>query len=91
MQTANTILEQLGGRHFIAMTGARNFIGSGDTLRFALPAPRCLIAVTLDPSDTYTVRRLSRTTGAEQERREGVYCDELQRTFSALTGLATRL
>lgn len=40
MTTAQTILEQLGGRAFIAMTGAKNLAGSEEDryLQFDLPA-----------------------------------------------------
>ena len=37
MTIANTILEQLGGNKFIAMTGAKNFLSNGSTLRMTLP------------------------------------------------------
>jgi len=37
LTVANTILEQLGGRKFIAMTGARNFVGDFSGLSFRLP------------------------------------------------------
>ena len=37
MTIANTILEQLGGNKFIAMTGAKNFVSDGNTLRMTLP------------------------------------------------------
>ena len=37
MEVANTILEQLGGRQFQAMTGASQFVGSKNSLSFRLP------------------------------------------------------
>lgn len=37
MDVANTILRQLGGNRFIAMTGAKNFLSDGNTLRMTLP------------------------------------------------------
>lgn len=37
MSIAETILQQLGGNRFIAMTGAKNFLSDGNTLRMTLP------------------------------------------------------
>ena len=37
MKVANTILEQLGGQKFLAMTGANHLVADGNTLRMALP------------------------------------------------------
>lgn len=37
MTIAQTILSQLGGNRFIAMTGAKNLINCGDALQFNLP------------------------------------------------------
>ena len=90
MTIAATILHQLGGARFAFMTGAKTFIDSGDTLRFTLPRPRALMSITLDASDTYTVRRLSRT-GRETDRRDGVYADQLRDVFTSMTGLYTSL
>ena len=56
MTVANTILEQLGGNKFIAMTGAKNFLSDGNTLRMTLPKNRSKanrLYVTLDTTDTY--------------------------------------
>lgn len=37
MTVANTILEQLGGSKFLAMTGAKNLLADGNTLLMTLP------------------------------------------------------
>ncbi len=34
LTVAKTILEQLGGELFVAMTGAKNFVGTEDSLTF---------------------------------------------------------
>lgn len=94
---ANTILEQLGGRQFLSMTGARALVGHPRALSFLLPriaqngANR--VTVTLDASDTYTVtfaryRKLTDTTVAEVSF---VYADQLRDVFTSATGLHTRL
>lgn len=98
-EVANTILAQLGGRRFIAMTGTKNFVGSDTYLQFDLPrgcankATKC--RVTLDADDTYTVeffkwnaRKLEMPTVGETS---GVYCDMLQSVFTDATGMFTSL
>jgi hypothetical protein len=37
MTISATILDQLGGNRFVAMTGAKNFVASVDALSFQLP------------------------------------------------------
>jgi hypothetical protein len=37
-EVAETILEQLGGKRFIVMTGAKHFAADGNALRFRLPS-----------------------------------------------------
>ena len=57
-EVAKTILAQLGGKRFIAMTGANSFTGSADELTFKLPTRGKMRAVKikLEPSDTYTFK-----------------------------------
>lgn len=60
MTVANTILAQLGGNKFRAMTGAKSFAGDKDSLTFKLPARFAKDGITavkikLEPTDTYTV------------------------------------
>jgi hypothetical protein len=57
---ANTILQQLGGNQFIAMTGSSKFIAvdGGNTLlmKLVLNKSGCnVLRVTLDADDTYTM------------------------------------
>ncbi len=84
MSIAQTILEQLGGNKFIAMTGSRNFVSDGNTLRMQL-AKNCSKAnrlyITLDADDTYTMhffmyragRFNSKTCTFSQDKQEDVY------------------
>lgn len=100
MTVAKTILEQLGGRKFTVMTGAKNYIGDANSLTFRLPGAGgfCkdginVVKVTLDPSDTYTVV-FSRLRGAKLtvvSQSSDVYADVLQDVFTRATGLATSL
>lgn len=101
MTVANTILAQLGGNRFIAMTGACSFSGSADELTFRLPTRGKMRAVKikLEPSDTYTFRvvesRGSMAKGnfeiVETSKAEDVYCDMLEEVFTEATGLYTSL
>lgn len=59
MEIARTILEQLGGNKFLAMTGAKNLIADGNTLSMTLPknmSKANRLSITLEGDDTYTVR-----------------------------------
>ena len=94
---AETILEQLGGRQFLLMTGARNLFHSriqgNPALTFALPIGDKKVrkmAVQLTCMDDYTMTAYDRM-GNELERRETVYCDQLREVFHAITGLVPTL
>jgi len=99
--TAQTILSQLGGNRFIAMTGCSNFGSTPNSLSFKLPrgcvknkATHCVI--TLDASDTYTVEFVKcnmRATVYRQVVAETsmVYAESLTELFTAATGLEVRL
>lgn len=89
LTVANTILEQLGGRRFIAMTGSKNFLGTDNRLAFKLPRGR-IVKITLTAMDDYMVELLT-SAGRPIGYREGVYCDTLCTTFETLTGLRTSL
>lgn len=99
LTVAKTILQQLGGSHFRVMTGARNFVGSDDSLMFDLPP--CdfklkdidRVRITLTPMDVYEVAFCTRKGGqlAVVETVEDVYCDTLRDVFERVTGLLTSL
>ncbi len=98
LTVAQTILAQLGGARFRAMTGASSFSSGPNTLGFRLP-PRSAkngikaVVVTLDPSDTYTVVFLKVSKLAVVKVREvsGLYADQLCEVFTETTGLYTSL
>lgn len=108
MRVADTILQQLSGNRFLVMTGAKNLIADGNTLRMTLPRNSSganRLAITLDASDTYTMRfykytagRLNKKTFSWSEDKvteivtvDGVYCDMLQSIFTETTGMYTYL
>lgn len=101
---AQTILTQLGGGRFSAMTGAKDFIGSEaeKSLTFRLPSNFALkginrVKIALDWTDTYTVEAMKVTKCrigykvTPIEKRELVYAEDLQKVFTAMTGLDTHL
>lgn len=59
MSTAKTILAQLGGNKFLAMTGAKNLLDTGDGLSMHLPqngSKAKYLSIKLDrKTDTYTM------------------------------------
>ena len=66
MTVANIILDQLGGNKFIAMTGAKNFLADGNTLRMTLPknmSKANRLYITLEADDTYTMYFFKFTAG----------------------------
>ena len=107
MNMAHTILKQLGGSKFLAMTGAIP-VTDGNTLRIHLKKNQSKanrLYITLEADDTYTMRffryiagRLDKKTFEWKEEKvteiktiEGVYCDMLQEIFTEVTGMYTHL
>lgn len=97
MTVANTILAQLGGRRFLAMTGAKNLTGDSNSLTFRIPmrtidGSNC-VKITLTAMDDYTVEFLSVRAGKVTPKtyREGIYNTDLQEVFTRVTGLHTSL
>lgn len=95
---ATTILQQLGGNKFLAMTGAKNLLSSADSLQFRLPSvgrkgePNAL-RITLKASDTYEIKAY-RVRGLNCDllnTHDDVYAENLRETFELITGLLTRL
>lgn len=66
MKVADTILEQLGGNKFLAMTGANHLLSDGNTLRMNLPknaSKANRLWITLNADDTYTMNFFKFTAG----------------------------
>ncbi len=100
METANTILAQLGGGKFLAMTGAKGLLAlsAPNGLQFKLPANFARdginsVRILLDPSDTYTVEfwKVRGTSIKQISTLSDVYADQLQAVFTQATGLDTHL
>lgn len=105
LRIAETILQQLGGNRFIAMTGAKNFVGDDYSLSMTLPrnASRAnRLKITLTPMDDYTMEFTRQTVGHLTKNYkwiegktetvktfDGIYCDQLQELFTSVTGMYT--
>jgi len=95
-QVAKTILQQLGGNKFIAMTGAKNFGSSKNSLQFKIGKNSKSIShiiITLKSSDLYDVEfiRMRGTSRKVVKKLKGVYADMLRKIFTKYTGLRTSL
>ena len=109
MQTSNTakqvsatILSQLGGGKFIAMTGSKNFVygtkdNGNDFLQMHLTRNKMgakFLTIELNANDTYTMefRKINRNLDVVATvKHEEVYCDMLCFLFTKTTGLFTSL
>lgn len=98
---AKTILEQIGGRRFAAMTGSKDFIDMGNGLRMSL-ARNKTSANRLDiiydaGADLYNMRFYRKTFSKKTfecritdiATHKGIYCDMLEDMFTMVTGLYT--
>jgi hypothetical protein len=98
MTVANTILQQLGGRMFLMMTGSYNLLVTENSLSMKLrrnSANASGMRITLMPSDTYKIEfyriRNMEVIPLEEHTYEDVYFDMLQEIFTKVTGLYTSL
>ena len=96
-QVANTILDQLGGRQFIAMTGAKLLVATDQGIQFKLPAGALeginSVVINLNAQDTYDLY-FHKIRGADVTERVvfyDVYADRLRERFTDATGLETSL
>ena len=99
MQVANTILAQLGGRRFMAMTGAKDFIGLSDgrggvTFRVGRNSGGInVVKIMLTGADLYDVE-YSSVRGANKKVKKadkGIYADMLRSSFEQATGMVASL
>lgn len=99
---AQTILQQLGGNRFLAMTGAKDLMSSPHGLSFKIKGkapgsgrPITHVRITLNTNDLYIVeaRRWSASslTMFTVSRTTDVWADMLGEVFTDATGLYTRL
>ena len=95
-EVAKEILRQLGGNKFIAMTGAKNFIGGDNSLSFKFGRNKTqanFMHIKLTASDLYDVEFGYASVKGRKvlKKLQGVFFDQLQEIFSDFTGMATHL
>ena len=100
---AAEILNNLGGRKFIAMTGSKNFISSSGIGRGELTmkltkniANATHLIITVNEKDLYDMSFIRVTMGktikrVEVAHHENIGVEILQKMFTKVTGLDTRL
>jgi len=92
-QVAQTILSQLGGNRFIAMTGSKHFLSSENSLSFKFPGCKqynhCKII--LEANDYYRVEflKFKGLNISNENAYSLVSNDMLQLIFKTATGLET--
>ena len=96
IQVAETILEQLGGSMFVAMTGAKNIVGDDTMIQFKVGRNNAGITnvrIVLNAFDTYTVTyyRIRGISITEVSMDDCVFAEDLRRVFEERTGLYTSL
>ena len=93
MTVAKTILSQLGGNRFAAMTGAKNFGATEDSLSMRIGRNKTnnnYLKITLNAMDTYDMRFCQVTRKFEEKSVKefhGVFNDMLVDIFEAHTGM----
>ena len=98
MSIAKEIFLQIGGNRMVVMTGAKNFVGSKNSLSFKLPSKFAkdeinYVKITLNSLDLYDIE-CGKLWGSKYKvikTSENVYNTDLQKDFVELTGLKTRL
>jgi len=100
-QVAKTILQQLGGRRFMVMTGSKQPVAGENFLMLKLARNKSganKLKVTLKKNDTYKVEFMRVSFGPKTGPKctdkgtfDGVYFDQLQDIFEETTGLYTTL
>jgi len=103
VEIAQTIMNQLGGRKFVAMTGAKDHVALESGVRFKIGrnATSCnTVSIEYDASrDLYNmvfekVSISKKTFDVSRKlikRVDGVFCDQMQAIFTEVTGMYTSL
>ena len=96
LTVAKTILEQLGGNKFCAMTGAKNLVGDENSLSMRIgrnSSNSNYLKITLNSMDTYDMKfyRLWKFEEKSVTEYNNIYNDMLTDTFTAHTGMYTSL
>lgn len=95
-EIAKTILQQLGGNRFIAMTGAKNFTVGDNELIFRIPKSKKkinLVKIKLTSEDLYDMEfgKIEKFEYKVVDKTPHLFFDQLQDVFTERTGLNTSL
>lgn len=95
-QIAGAILQQLGGNRFLAMTGSKPLLCHNATASFKLTRNQSkanYMQITLNGLDLYDLKFTRIHNGNLKVMKEvnNIYNDQLEQTFTEVTGLYTRL
>ena len=96
MTVAKEILRQLGGNKFIAMTGAKNFGATENSLTFKIgknSSSANWVKVVLNGKDLYDLSFIQVRGDKIKTLKtyDDVYFDQLQEIFTSFTGMYTHL
>lgn len=95
--SAPMILQQLGGRKFMVMTGAKNFVKDDKTKSISFKIPRAngisYVKIMLNGKDLYDIEfyKLHKLEPKLVKKVDDIYADQLQEIFTENTGLYTKL
>lgn len=94
-QIATTILNQLGGRQFVVMTGAKNMTHGNNSLYLRFPGVKAAnhLTVELNGSDLYNVTftKIHGSSVKVVKQYSDIYAEDLRGLFERFTGLRTSL
>ena len=93
MSVAGTILQQIGGNRFAAMTGARQFAAGPDSIRFRIggnPRRVGIVVIRLNSKDLYDMM-FYKSSGDLIDEAKDLFAEDMERVFTDKTGLYTRL
>lgn len=92
---ADIILQQLGGRRFLVMTGAKASRDGENTLHLQFPSGKVkTLTIELMPADTYTLKAYGPWRAGKRKtlhESDDVYAENLRSIVSDWTGLALSL
>ena len=96
LTVAKTILSQLGGNKFVAMTGAKNLAGDENSLSMRIgrnSSNSNYMKITLNSMDMYDIRfsRIVKYQEKNIKEYNNVFNDMLTKIFTSHTGMYTRL
>tara|TARA_R110000787_G_scaffold217183_2_gene326064 strand:- start:1339 stop:1641 length:303 start_codon:yes stop_codon:yes gene_type:complete len=96
LTVAKTILSQLGGNKFIAMTGAKNLAGDENSLSMRIgrnSSNSNYLKITLNSLDTYDLKfsRIVKYQETKVQEYSNVYNEMLTDIFTKHTGMYTSL